>query len=87
MSLLLHTYVVCFCGICGGQTGAGAGFLRVLWFLLPIFIPPVAPQSPSSIIWGSYNKPEVAAVPIQLSPTPLIIQFNSIQFVFIYVQT
>jgi hypothetical protein len=38
------------CGICGGQSGAGAGFLQVLWFPLPIFIPPIAPQSPSSII-------------------------------------
>jgi hypothetical protein len=40
------------CGICGGQTAAGAGFLRVLRFPLPIFIPPIAPQSPSFIIWG-----------------------------------
>jgi hypothetical protein len=39
-------------GICGGQSGAGAGFLRVLRFPLPIFIPPIAPQSPSAIIWG-----------------------------------
>jgi hypothetical protein len=39
-------------GICGGQNGAGAGFLRVFRFPLPIFIPPIAPQSPSSIIWG-----------------------------------
>jgi hypothetical protein len=23
------------CGVCGGQSGIGAGFLRVLWFLLP----------------------------------------------------
>jgi hypothetical protein len=37
------------CGICGGRSGAGAGFLRVLRFPLPIFIPPIAPQSPSSI--------------------------------------
>jgi hypothetical protein len=51
------------CGICGGQSGTGAGFLRVLRFPLPTFIPPVAPQSPSSIIWGLYNRPEVAAVP------------------------
>jgi hypothetical protein len=51
------------CGICGGQSGAVAGFLRVLRFPLPIFIPPIAPQSPSSIIWGLYNRPEVAAVP------------------------
>jgi hypothetical protein len=59
------------CGICGGQSGAGAGFLRLRRFPLPIFIPPIAPQSPSSIIWGLYNRPEVAAVPSGLSPTPL----------------
>jgi hypothetical protein len=34
------------CGICGGQSGGGVGFLRVLRFLVPIFIPPIAPQSP-----------------------------------------
>jgi hypothetical protein len=61
------------CGICGAQSGGGAGFLRVLRFPLPIFIPPIAPKSPSSIIWGLYNKPELAAVPSGLSPTPLII--------------
>jgi hypothetical protein len=49
-------------GICGGQSGAGAGFLRVLQFPLPIFIPPVAPQSPSPIVWGWYNSPVVAEV-------------------------
>jgi hypothetical protein len=49
-------------GICGGQSGVGAGILRVLRFPLPIFIPPIAPQSPSPIIWGWYNRPEVAAV-------------------------
>jgi hypothetical protein len=27
------------CGICGGQSGIGAGFLRVLRFPLPILIP------------------------------------------------
>jgi hypothetical protein len=48
-------------------------------FSLPIFIPPVAPQSPSSIIWGLYNRPEVAAVPRGLSPTPLIIIKNKIK--------
>jgi hypothetical protein len=56
------------CGICGGQSGAGAGFLRVLRFPLPIFIAPVALQSSSSIIWGLYNRPEVAAVPRDLVP-------------------
>jgi hypothetical protein len=30
-------------GICGGQSGPGAGFLRVLRFPLPIFIPPITP--------------------------------------------
>jgi hypothetical protein len=44
------------CGICGGQSGTGAGFLRVLWFPLPNRIPPIAPQS-SSIIWGCYDTP------------------------------
>jgi hypothetical protein len=61
------------CGICGGQSGAGTGFLPVLRFPLPIFIPPIAPQS-SSIIWGWYNRPEVAAVPSGLSLTPLRIK-------------
>jgi hypothetical protein len=59
------------CGICGGQSGTGAGFLRVLRFLLSIFIPPITPQTPSSIIWGWYNRPMVAAVPSGLSLIPL----------------
>jgi hypothetical protein len=61
------------CGIWGGQSGAGTGFLRVLRFPLPIFIPPISPQSPSSIIWGWYNRPVVAAVPSGLSLTELTI--------------
>jgi hypothetical protein len=32
------------CGICGGQSGVGADFLRVLRFPLPLFTPPIAPQ-------------------------------------------
>jgi hypothetical protein len=58
------------CGICE-QSGTGAGFLRVLRFPLPIFIPPIAPQSTSSIIWGWYSRPVVAAVPSGLSLTSL----------------
>jgi hypothetical protein len=27
-----------------------------------MFLPPIDPQSPSPIIWGWYNRPEVAAV-------------------------
>jgi hypothetical protein len=44
------------CGICGGQCGTGAGFLRVLPFPLPILIPPTTSHS-SSIIRGWYNRP------------------------------
>jgi hypothetical protein len=43
------------CGICDGQSGTGAGFLRVLQFPLPILIPSTAPYS--SIIRGWYNMP------------------------------
>jgi hypothetical protein len=32
-------------GICSGQSGTGAGFLRVLRFPLPIFIPPNSQSS------------------------------------------
>jgi hypothetical protein len=32
------------CGVCGGQSGTGGGFLRVLRFPLPI-IPPISPLS------------------------------------------
>jgi hypothetical protein len=31
-------------GICGGLSGAGAGFLQVLQFPRPIFIPPNSPS-------------------------------------------
>jgi hypothetical protein len=34
-------------GICGGQSGARAGFLTVLWFPPPIFITPNSPSSHS----------------------------------------
>jgi hypothetical protein len=33
------------CGVCGGQSGTGAGFLQVLRFPLPITIPPISPSS------------------------------------------
>jgi hypothetical protein len=44
-------------GICGGQIGTGAGFLRVIRFPLPIHIPPINTQLSSSVIWGWYNRP------------------------------
>jgi hypothetical protein len=34
-------------GICGGQSGAEEGFLRIIQFPLPIFIPPNSPLSQS----------------------------------------
>jgi hypothetical protein len=40
-----------------------------LRFHLPIFIPTIAPKSPSSIILGWCNGPTVAAVPSGLSHT------------------
>jgi hypothetical protein len=44
------------CDICCGQSGTGAGFLRVLRFPLPILIPPTTPHSSSSIIRGWYSR-------------------------------
>jgi hypothetical protein len=46
-------------------------FLPVLRFPLPIFIPPIVPKLPLSIIWGWYNRLIVAAVPSGLSLTQL----------------
>jgi hypothetical protein len=43
-------------GICDEQSGTGVGFLQVLRFPPPIFIPQTASQSPS-IIWCWYNRP------------------------------
>jgi hypothetical protein len=43
------------CGICGGQSGTAACFLRVLRFTLPILTPPIAPHSFTIRSW--YNRP------------------------------
>jgi hypothetical protein len=55
------------CGVCGGQSGTEAGFLRVLRFPLPI-IPPMSPssQSPGAGTIGLF----VAAVPSGPNWTP-----------------
>jgi hypothetical protein len=45
------------------QNGTGTGLL----------ISPIAPQPPSSIIWGWYNRPVVAVVPSGLSLTAITI--------------
>jgi hypothetical protein len=56
------------CGICGAQSGTGAGFLRVLRFPLSIRISPIASQ-PSSSGAGTIGQ-TAAAVPSGLSLTP-----------------
>jgi hypothetical protein len=65
------------CGICGGQSGAEAGFLRVLRYPLANFIPPISPQSPSPIIRSWYNRHVVAAVAIDSVSPPLGIKKKS----------
>jgi hypothetical protein len=57
------------CGICGRQSGTGAGFLRVLQFPLPILIPPTASHSLSSSRAGTIGQ-LVADVPSGLILTP-----------------
>jgi hypothetical protein len=55
------------CGICGGQSGAVAGFLRVLQFLLTFLIPPTAPHSSSSITRDWYKGQLMADVLIAVA--------------------
>jgi hypothetical protein len=50
---------------------------------LPNFIPPTPPQSPSSIIWGWYNRPIVTAIPSGLSLAPLRIIKKQIKIIVI----
>jgi hypothetical protein len=52
------------CGVCGGQSGIGAGFLRVLRFPLTI-IPPIIIITR---VW--HNWPLVTAVPSGANWTP-----------------
>jgi hypothetical protein len=58
------------CGICGGQSGTAAGFLRVLLFSLPSLIPTTAPHSSSSIFRDWCKSQLVADVPSGLGVTP-----------------
>jgi hypothetical protein len=56
--------------ICGGQSGIGAGFLRVLRFPL-LSIPPISPHSSSSIIIrGWYSRPNSGLSNSGLGSTP-----------------
>jgi hypothetical protein len=65
--------------ICGGQSGAGAGFLRVLRFPLPIFIPPNSPSShsPGAGTIGQYMA-DVPSGP-SLDSTPPLCELKKIQ--------
>jgi hypothetical protein len=49
---------VCHVGFCGGQSGAGVGYLSVLRFPLPIFIPPIAPKIIFIYHRGLYYRPK-----------------------------
>jgi hypothetical protein len=56
--LSIHPSIyLCHVGFCGGQSGAGVGFLRVLRFPLQIFIPPIAPKIIIIYHRGLYNRP------------------------------
>jgi hypothetical protein len=49
-------------GICGGQSGAGFRFSPSTSVSPANLHSPNCSQSPSPIIWGWYNRPEVAAI-------------------------
>jgi hypothetical protein len=59
-------------GICGEQSGAGAGLLRVLRFPLPVFIPSNSPSSQSplegtigQLVADVLNGPSLDSTPLQ----------------------
>jgi hypothetical protein len=62
-------------GICGEQSGAGAGFLRVFRFPLPIFIPPNFPpsQSPGAGTIGQ-KRPTCRVDPVWTAPPTMRIK-------------
>jgi hypothetical protein len=66
-------YRVWSSGICGGQSGVGAGFLRVLWFPLPI-IPPNSPfaQSPGAGTIGQWVADVPSGPSLDSTPTKQI---------------
>jgi hypothetical protein len=71
--------------ICGGQSGSGAGFLRVLRLPLPIFIPPNSPSSRSP--WAGKIGHSVADMPSgpSMDSTPTM-RIKKIMGVEIYIQ-
>jgi hypothetical protein len=71
------------CGICGGQSGVGAGFLRVLRFPLSSLFPPTAPHS-SFIIRGWYNRPNSGRRTkwTQCHPTPRNVKKTTFSYAY-----
>jgi hypothetical protein len=68
-------------GICGGQSGAGASFLWVLWFPLPIFIPPNSPSSQSPRAGTIGQKwPTCRVDPVWTPPPPPSSQYANLNF-------
>jgi hypothetical protein len=63
-------------GICGGQSDAGAGFVRVLQFPLPIFILPNSPSSQSPGVDTIGQKwPTRRVDPIWIPPTTYLLTY------------
>jgi hypothetical protein len=62
--------LVMSCKICSGQSGTGAGFLRVLQFPLPNICPLIARQSSTFIIQCWYSRPIIDRSNSGLGSTP-----------------
>jgi hypothetical protein len=60
-------------GFVVNKVALGQVFSEYFCLPLPIFIPPIALHSQSSINWGLYSRPGVTAVPNGLSLIPIII--------------
>jgi hypothetical protein len=64
-------------GFVGYKVALGHVSSQYFGFSCKIVVPPIAPISSSSMIWGWCNRPVVAAVPIDLSLTPVRIIIKS----------
>jgi hypothetical protein len=58
------------CRICGGESGTGTSFLRVLWFFPVSIIPPLF-HIHSYIIWGMDKGPVRGPVPQRQQSHPI----------------